>query len=218
MSGIMVLGVGPGGSAWVTPGVTELVYSCDVVYGGRRNLQLFPAFPGEKQEVTGNLPLLVETIRADRRRQKKVGVLVSGDPGLFSLMSYLKRYFAENELEVVPGISAMQYFFARIKVSWHDACILSLHGREISDLSEQIRGHPRLGLFTEDGEQPALVCRLMLEEGMKGRLVYLGENLSYPGEKISGGSPGEFTSYCAEDLNVMAVLEVAEGKHGHGPG
>ena len=54
---------------------------------------------------------------------------VSGDTGYYSLLPYLKEIFT-NPIEVVPGISSMTFAFARLNEVWHDADLMSFHGRQ----------------------------------------------------------------------------------------
>ena len=55
--------------------------------------------------------------------------MVSGDPGYYSLLDALRRDFPAKQIMVIPGISAMQYAFARLALPWHDAVLASFHGR-----------------------------------------------------------------------------------------
>ncbi len=206
LSRIVVLGVGPGGSAWVTPAVKEQVKKCQVLCGGRRNLQLFPSFSGEKREITGELSSLVGDLKKELTKEKQIGVLVSGDPGMYSLMGYLQKHFPGELLEIVPGISALQYFFARLKLTWQDARVISLHGREAGEVVDYFRQFPKVGLFTDTINTPGEICRLMVEKNLAEKTVYIGENLSYPEEKITSGTPRELSRVECNELNVMVVL------------
>jgi precorrin-6y C5,15-methyltransferase (decarboxylating) CbiE subunit len=183
----------------------EVARSCDLLLGGKRNLEIFAEFPQEKREIGSQIQPLLEFIEANFRT-RKTGILVSGDPGLFSLLPVLRRHFQEEVLEVVPGISALQYLFARIKLPWHDAVVLSLHGRREKDLAELVRDNVKVGIFTDHKHTPGMICKLLLEKGIKSRKVYIGENLSYPEEKIYAGSLEDCRELQVEGLNVMVIL------------
>ena len=58
---------------------------------------------------------------------------MSGDPGYYSLLDALKRDFPSGLIEVIPGLSAMQLAFARLALPWHEASLLSFHGRRPDD-------------------------------------------------------------------------------------
>jgi len=206
VSKIFILGVGPGNPALVSPLVKETALSCHLLLGGRRNLKIFPDFKGEKKVIEGKLEPLMELIR-ENFPHKRIGILVSGDPGLYSLLPVVKGYFPPELLEVVPGISALQYLFARLKLPWHDASILSLHGKDLRGLSEIVRSHAKVGIFTDPLRTPAAVCRQLLEEGLEKRRVYVGENLSYPEERIYALTLQECLNLETAELNVMVILK-----------
>ena len=48
-------------------------------------------------------------------KEHEVVVMVSGDPGYYSLLDALQRNFEQEKIEVIPGISAMQLAFR----GWH---------------------------------------------------------------------------------------------------
>jgi cobalt-precorrin-7 (C5)-methyltransferase len=135
----------------------------------------------------------------------RIGILVSGDSGIYSILPRLIKEFGREALEVYPGISAVQYMFARIGRTWHNARFLSLHGREADDLAETVCSAELLVLFTDSKNTPALICRRLVEAGLTGRKVYIGEDLSYPTEKIREGFPEEFLNLSCSDLNLVVI-------------
>ena len=206
MPEILVLGVGPGSAGFLPPSIMEQAYTCDVLIGGRRNLELFKDLPQEKRELKGDVSSLVEHIKSSYTN-KKVGILVSGDPGLFSLMRALKRYFPSQDLKAFPGISAVQYLFARLTLSWEDAIVVSLHGRERKDLVELLKASSKVGIFTDREHTPSHVCQFLLNNGMDDKWIFIGENLSYPDERIISGQPRELVNKNFSELNVVIVVD-----------
>ncbi len=136
-----------------------------------------------------------------------MGVLVSGDTGIYSILPRLTAEFGAGALEVFPGISAMQYMFARLGITWQDACFISLHGRDLDDLPGLVAASQKLVLFTDSKNSPAAVCTLLSAAAVEGKLVHIGEDLSYPTEKISSGRPGDFCSYSGSDLNLVVIID-----------
>ena len=61
--------------------------------------------------------------------RQDVVVMVSGDPGYYSLLDALRRGFPQEAIQVIPGISSFQLAFARLALPWHEAELLSFHGR-----------------------------------------------------------------------------------------
>ncbi len=56
-----------------------------------------------------------------------MAVLVSGDPGLFSLARRVIDRFGISRCQVIPAVSSVQTAFARLGLDWQDAKIISAH-------------------------------------------------------------------------------------------
>ena len=206
MNKIKVLAVGPGSPDYLPPLIMEQARQCDLLVGGQRNLKLFN-IPGQEQvEIKGKLAPVLEIIR-DKAAFGRVGILVSGDAGIYSMLPRLVETFGRQALEVYPGISAVQYMFARLGLTWQDARFLSLHGRELDDLPGVVASEKKVVLFTDQKNSPAVVCRALAQGGVRNKLVYVGEDLSYPQEKISSGNLEDFFEFKGSDLNLVVIVD-----------
>ncbi len=204
MQKIAVLAVGPGSPDYLPPIIYEKAKSCDLLVGGKRNLALFNFSGQEKLEIAGKLdPVLAEV--KEKMGDRKVGILVSGDSGIYSILPRLVSKFGREVLDVYPGISAVQYLFARLGLCWQEARFLSLHGREVDDLADIVAAEDVVTLFTDRKNSPAVVCRILAEAGVKDKTIYIGEDLSYPTEKISRGRVEDFTEHSGSDLNLVVI-------------
>lgn len=176
---LQVIGIGPGRPEWLPPAITELVKNCEILIGGSRALQLFPDFPGSRYVLSGNLASSVDVIRNVLMERKVVGVLVSGDPGFFSFLPRLKKEFLEERIEVYPGISSLQFAFARAELPWQDATFASVHGRELSVLPQVIT-RPT-AVLTGGENTPQKIAQFYLDLGLNPK-ISLGNALAYPEE------------------------------------
>ena len=126
---LYIVGIGPGNPDYVVPRGLTLIKHATVLVGSERSLEDFQE-PGQiTYPVTGKLSLLAEQIEQELKSHDVV-VMVSGDTGYYSLLPYLKKKFTANPIEVVPGISSMTFAFARLNEVWHDADLMSFHGRQ----------------------------------------------------------------------------------------
>ena len=57
-----------------------------------------------------------------------VVLLASGDPHIFGIGRRAVREFGKDAVEILPDLSSIQIAFSRIKESWDDAFLMSLHG------------------------------------------------------------------------------------------
>ncbi len=201
---LYIIGTGPGDKDYIYPAAKKLIEESDVLIGGRRNLDLFLHL--EKEEVLIKNKLAdIERYILENIDKKKMAVLASGDPGVFSISEYLKSKLGDIEMLVYPGISSLQYLCARIHKSWEDAFIASLHGRELQNLSDVVKRHGKVILFTGGSSSPAGICRELIRNGLGDVLITVGEKLSYPEERIITGSPDKIGSLEFDSLSIMLV-------------
>ena len=176
---LQVIGIGPGRPEWLPPAITELVKNCEILIGGSRALKLFPDFTGHQYSLAGDLASSIEVIRNALLEEKVVGVLVSGDPGFFSFLPRLKKEFPEERIDVYPGISSLQFAFARAGLPWQEATFVSVHGRELSVLPQMI--NRPTAVLTGGENTPQKIAQLYLERGYNP-LISIGNALAYPEE------------------------------------
>ncbi|MDR3600838.1 MAG: precorrin-6y C5,15-methyltransferase (decarboxylating) subunit CbiE [Desulfosporosinus sp.] len=176
---LQVIGIGPGRPEWLPPAITELVKHCDVLIGGSRALKLFPDFLGFQYCLSGDLTPSLAVIKGALSEKKVVGVLVSGDPGFYSFLPMLRRNFPEERIDVYPGISSLQFAFARAGLAWQDATFVSVHGRKLSVLPGIIR-RPT-AVLTGGENTPQKIAQFYWERGANP-LISVGNALGYPEE------------------------------------
>ncbi len=207
---LYIIGIGPGDKNYIYPAANKVIEASGVLIGGRRNLDLFLHL--EKEEVViGNKLADVERYIIEHIGKKKMAVLASGDPGVFSISEYLKNRLVDIELLVYPGISSMQYLCAGINKSWDDIFITSLHGRELNNLTGIVKNHGKVILFTGGTSSPFHVCRELISNGLGDVTVTIGEKLSYPEERIVTGSPEEMAKLEFDSLSIMLVENPGQG-------
>ena len=208
MKKVFVLGIGPGSKDYLPEVTKRKAREAEIHIGGERALDLFPELSVERLEITSDLDRIRRFIE-DTYRDRQIAVLVSGDPGLYSMLSYLKRYLPAERLEVVPGISSIQLAFARAGMDWHDARIISLHGEaRRKELLEQVPCTEKVGLFTDQEHPPDFIARLLLEEGIENKKALVCENLSYDTEEIVQGKLEDIAAADFGYLSVMVIYDV----------
>ncbi|WP_088186801.1 precorrin-6y C5,15-methyltransferase (decarboxylating) subunit CbiE [Desulfosporosinus sp. FKA] len=200
---LKVIGIGPGRTEWLPPAVRDLAMNCDVLIGGSRALKLFPDFLGDQHCLIGDLKASLEVIRTALLAKKDIGVLVSGDPGFFSLLPRLKKEFPGEQIDVYPGISSLQFAFARAGLPWQEADFVSVHGRDLSVLPTQIR---RLtGVLTGGSNTPQRVAQFYLDLGQNPN-ISVGNALAYPEELWQTMDANHLAQEAAPLKNAILIL------------
>ena len=181
---IFVAGIGPGDKSYITPAALEKIQSAKILIGGRRALADFSQAGQETFPITRDLDAVINFIR-EKIFYSEVVVMVSGDPGYYSILDLLRKNFPPEKIEVIPSISAMQLAFAKLSLSWHSAKLLSFHGRRPPD--EDLKFAPKkiLGLLTDAEFNSATISKILIEIGWeKNSNLAICSRLSYPDEKI----------------------------------
>ena len=111
--------------------------------------------------------------------------------------------------EIIPGVSSVQLAFARIGRTWNDACFMSLHGRtgRLAALIRKVRDHEKVAVLTDNSNNVKLIARRLLDEGLKGRKVYVCENLSLDKERIREFDVSSLLKVQVKGLNVIIILD-----------
>ena len=181
---IFVVGIGPGNEDFITPAALKKIRAAKFLVGGRRALNEFATDNQITCTITRDLDESINFIR-EKILLGEVVVMVSGDPGYYSLLDLLRKKFPPESIEVIPSISAMQLAFAKISLPWHDATLLSFHGRQPERDALKFSSGKILGLLTDAEFNSATISKILLECGWdKNSSVTICEKLSYPDEKI----------------------------------
>jgi precorrin-6B C5,15-methyltransferase / cobalt-precorrin-6B C5,C15-methyltransferase len=202
---VYIIGVSPEGAATLAPSVRRAIKQADHVFGGKRLLQMFDLHDCEKTVIGNNLPALAMQIR-NNLGQKKMVVLAAGDPGFFGIAKYLVDNLGRDAVEIIPGISAVQIAFARIKESWEDAVMVSVHSRPVEDIVEIVRGSGKIAILTDGTHTPSVIARTLLEAGIGDCCVYICQDLGSNREQVVGSRLASLKNQEFSPLNVMILM------------
>lgn len=180
---IMIVGCGPGSPDYLTPAARKAIEAAEVLIGAKRLLDLFPGDGRERIAVGKDTEAVLREIAA-RREQRRLAVLVTGDPGLYSLAAPVIRRFGRSACEIVPGISAVQTAFARLGLDWQDAMIISAHASEPELCGEKLTAYGKVAILGGDKELPRRLSPLLTFMEDKGYRFFACEDLTLPEERI----------------------------------
>ena len=202
---IRVVGIGPGHRDYVLPAGLRAIEEAQVIVGGRRALSDF-ASEGQEQIVIGADIEAVLTAIDEARHRTRVVVMVSGDPGYFSLLDAIKRRLPSAPVEVIPGIGSLQMAFARLSLPWHEARLLSFHGRTPPDAQLFYEEGAMLGLLTDARQNSKTIAEKLISLGWKRETkLYILTRLSYEDEQIMETTLGDAASIPAVSHGVLVV-------------
>jgi len=206
---IYIIGVAPDGVSTLSPKAWELINGAEIIMGSRRLLAMFPALTGEKIAIRNNLAEVTDSIKKNLE-DKRIIVLASGDPNFYGIAGYLVGKLGKDMVDIIPNVSSMQVAFARIKESWEDAALVSVHSRPIEDIVETVRSNHKVGMFTDDEHTPAAIARVLLEHGIDGRRAYVCQNLGSQDENVVATDLRGLGEMEFSPLNVLILLRDSE--------
>ncbi len=203
---VSVVGIGMGSSDTMTAEAKRACKEADLLIGAKRmteavfreGQQVFCAYRAEE----------ILTYMKEHPQYEKIAVVLSGDVGFFSgakeLLAGIREQELDMELQVIPGISSLACFCARLHVPWEHVKAVSVHGRE-EGLISSVRESPAVFALAGGRNQIARICRQLTEYGFGDCKIAVGERLSYPEERILRGSVRQFLDLETEPLSVFLI-------------
>ena len=201
---VNIIGIGPGNPDLLTGAARQAIAESNILIGDKRMLS---AFADDSKTVYDTIKTsAIADIAAKADPVKDVlAVLVSGDVGFFSLAKTISGKLPDCECVRYCGISSLVYFASKLQLSWDDAKIVSMHGRD-QNLVAAVAQNKKVFSLTGGEHSPQALCKQLCEHGMGQVTVYVGENLSYPEEKITQGTAEEISALNFPSLSVMMLL------------
>ena len=203
---IIVVGIGPGSPDYILPIASRKIAEAKVLVGSKRALTEFAPSQISTKVIDRDIQGVMDFIKSSLQNNDVV-VMVSGDPGFYSLLSALNGNFSKSQIMVIPGISSVQLAFARISEVWQDAQLISMHGRKASDENLQYQPLKKLGILTDHEHNPSFIAQVLLDHGWPATSkVWLGEGLSYENENQKELTLGEAKEVLGFTHCVMVVI------------
>ncbi|WP_339170892.1 precorrin-6y C5,15-methyltransferase (decarboxylating) subunit CbiE [Anoxybacillus sp. FSL W8-1294] len=205
MERMKLIGIGADGAASLPTLYKQWIDESERLVGGERQLSFFPYYRGEKIVIRNNLTSLLATLISE---PKKTVILASGDPMFYGIGSYLAK---KVPIEVYPSVSSLQWAFAKMGESWHDAYIVSLHGRMMKGLAQRIDGKEKVAVLTDDTNDPRAIASYLLSYGMTEYEAFVGENLGGENERCRLLTLEEMKDASFAPLNIVILRRTNKG-------
>ncbi len=133
---LSIVGLGPGDERFLTAEARDALREAQDIIGYAPYVARVPVLPGQTRLASDNRVELQRAVEALQRAAagRRVAVVSGGDPGIFAMAAAVfeaiengDAAWRDLDIEVVPGISAMQAAAARLGAPLgHDFCVISL--------------------------------------------------------------------------------------------
>lgn len=213
--GIILAGVGMGSHLSMTEEVREAVCSADILLGAERMIAGFTPRIEKKPYYDKDriIPYIKEMLN-EHDDINNIVILFSGDTGFYSgaaglydgLLKETESGALKADIKILPGISSVSYLSAKTGISYDDGLILSIHGKEVSNLLKKIKENKKTFLLLSGVKDINRLGSLLSEGDLKGVKVIAGYRLSYDDEKIMTLSPAECMGLTGDGLYTAVIL------------
>lgn len=214
---ITLLGIGMGSRGSMT---TEAVQACSqagCIIGAKRMLETLREFgkPMAPLYLSDEIAAYVDA----HPEYRNIVVAFSGDVGFYSGAKKLLELLTEKKTEedrdkleicLLPGISSVAYFAARLQIPWDDMTLISSHGRE-QNLIGVVRCNEKVFTLASDAASIRSIAQKLVLYGLGTAKMHLGCDLSYPTEKIYEGSAADFADFDREGMYVALICNPQAG-------
>lgn len=199
---IYLVGIGMGTLDTLTQEAQKAIESSDLLIGAKRMLEGFEAL-GKKQYVA-YIPKEIGAFLREHKTYKKVAILLSGDVGFYSGAKGLIGELKDFKVQLIPGISSIVYFCAKLKMPWEDVCLTSVHGKDTL-LIPRIKREKKTFALLNGADSLKELCEKLKYYGLDHVILHIGEKLSYPKERIISCQANELVNFDFDKLLVVLI-------------
>lgn len=187
----------------------KLVEKCSLLVATGRLREMAADFSGRIRSVTP-LDQAITEIRSSLTTGN-VAVLASGDPLFYGIGRRLLAEFGNEQIEILPALSAIQRACALFKIPWDDAVIESLHGRQSVHIPGLLLQNEKTIVFTDQNNSPQIIAvkinkylQSIGDIDLIEKITFsVAENIGLPNENVFTGSLEETTKINFSPLNIL---------------
>jgi cobalt-precorrin-7 (C5)-methyltransferase len=205
MAKITIIGCGPGAADLITIRGMEAIKTADLIAGSARLIETFATQSSARTtiiEADYNERL---TELASAPDEIKIILLVSGDPLFSSLGSLAIKKLGKENCEVIAGVGSFQQAFASLKEGWTEYNIISLHGKEDSDIKKIFDDNNSFALLLDPIRNLKYIKEAIGEAIGSEYTYHVATNLSLPKEELKELGYNELATQPEESLSILIV-------------
>ena len=206
---LTIIGIGDDGWNGLTRRQQDIITAAKYIFGGKRHLDFLPETSQAKLKPWPT-PFSEGVSEIIALKGQSVVAIVSGDPMFFGAGVTLLRYLPVEEVLVLPHPSSFSLAAARLGWALQDVDCLSINGRPIRTIIGHLQPSSRLIILCENKDSPALLAKLLTEQGFGASEMTIMEHLGGEKEKIRTRNADTFHLDECENLVLVAVQCVAD--------
>lgn len=209
--------------------IIEIIHGSEFILTSERLFDIFKESEEylkvkEKVKVINKVDETFEFIKSQISNPKsQIVLLASGDPLFYGIGRRAIKELGKEAVQIIPDLSSIQAAFSKIKESWDDAFLISLHGGPdphkrrnmpytVTDIPLLLERHNKIAILTDKENNPSKIAQVLLESAALSHYrtaalkLFVCEKLGYPDEKITEGAPGEIEKLAFSHPNLVIIL------------
>jgi precorrin-6Y C5,15-methyltransferase (decarboxylating) len=209
---IAIIGINEDGISGLSKKAIDQIKSADIIVGGKRHINLVSQILSQSQKIVyigANISSTLYEIESYIKEGKRIVVLNSGDPLFFGFSKNLFERFGKDIFEVIPNLSSLQLAFAKIKETWDDAKIISIHSKAFSldDFFWDIVENEKIFILTSGKDDPKKIAEFLEKNNISVKKFFVLENLGGENERVLELNTKDVSKYDFSPLNVVIILK-----------
>lgn len=204
---LTIIGIGDDGLPGLSQTATAALASAEVIFGGRRHLQMLGDDP--RPRFGWENPIDDSISKIKELRGQRVCVLASGDPMTYGIGVTITAEIDPAQCIIIAHPSAFSLASARLGWDMTEIDTLTLHGRPLGYLNRYLRPNARLLILSENGDTPKQVAQMLTAGGYGASQFTVFEHMGGPKEKRVSGTANSW-QHNVENLNTIAVHCIAD--------
>lgn len=218
----------------------EAVYKSDIILTSNSLLDIFKGYEEyervrDKIKVLGDIHETMDflkkhiiesgttTLTTQIPELGTIALLAVGDPMFYGIGRVITEAFDKNIVEIFPDLSSIQIAFSRIKETWSDALLISVHGGpdpenrrkleyELSDIPSLLSSRNKIAILTDKVNSPTEIAKEIMKPSaisyqLSALRMYVCEKLGYDDEKITEGTPEYISARSFAHPNVVIIIK-----------
>ncbi len=163
--------VGLHGGAWFGLQAAAALRQADLIIGAQRlhddldsttSAREEERLEAERLDLFGPLDQVIDLIEERIHLGQRVCMLASGDPGFFGIERMMVGRFG-HVVQVHPAPSSVALAFARARIHWDDATIVSCHGRPLERALPHILAASKVAVLVSKTTPPEAIGQALLD-------------------------------------------------------
>lgn len=202
--------------------VIDIIHASDCIVTSQRLYERFSNYEvsskvKDKICVINNVQDTISYLKENK--DKLIILIASGDPLFYGIGRLVVEEIGKEHVTIHSEISSIQIAFSRIKESWNDAFLISLHGGflrgkhrsfVIEDLPNIVKKNKKTAVLTDNANNPNAIARVLLDANFSDITMCVCQRLGYNDEEISCNNLYEIAKNTFKEPNVVIIINNKE--------